>query len=237
MTDKGRKTLAYINQYYSNKEHFSAKDLSDITQDKVSGSTLNSLAKSGHLKKFNTSPVSYEFLTMDEDEAFSNLDGVYHDLNEIEEWPDFSSYRLGKEMIFAGQLIPDGENERLVWKPNEHFDNSYEGVLYAFVVNGKLYKIGKTDTSFAERVASYNCGKRAYRKNGTCSVTNYSILQTLLNFNIPVDVYCYLVPKATLRAFGTEIEIVTSPAKYIEGLFLKTAKDDFGNRLPGCIQD
>ena len=79
--------------------------------------------------------------------------------------------------------------------------------------------------------------QKEYRGNGTCSVTNYFVLQSLLNFNIPVDVYCFLAPKATLNIFGENVMISESPAKYIEGIFLAQANADFGNKLPGCFQD
>ena len=59
--------------------------------------------------------------------------------------------------------------------------------MYCFVIDGKILKIGKTDTTMAKRVQSYNCGKKAYRENGTCSTTNYNILQSFLAINKEKD--------------------------------------------------
>lgn len=239
MTEKGKEVLNIINQYYKiNDKSFTAADLTKVSGISISGNTLPAIAKEGYLKKLDTKPTSYILIASNEQEASKNVEGLYHSLEDIKNWPDFKDYTYNKYMIYAGKLIPDIENEKLVWEPDTTFPNDYNGLFYAFVVNGKFYKGGKTDNTIADRIKSYNCGKMEYRKkNGTCSVTNYFILQTLLNFNVPVDVYCYLVPKAKIEIFGNVVEINTSPSKYIEGIFLNQAVIDFNNKLPGCFQN
>lgn len=238
MTENGRKVLNIINQYYKKEDKsFTAADLSKISKISISGNTLSAIAKEGYLKKLDTKPVSYILIASNEQEASNNIEGLYHSLEDIKNWPNFKDYTYNKYMTYAGKLIPDTKNEKLVWEPAVDFPNDYCGLFYAFVVNGKFYKGGKTDNTLVDRIKSYNCGKTEYRKkNGTCSVTNYFVLQTLLNFNVPVDVYCYLVPKAKLEIFGTTVEINTSPSKYIEGIFLNQAIIDFNDKLPGCFQ-
>lgn len=238
MTEKGKHALDLICKYYFiEEESFTAADLSNRAKEKVNGNTLPALAKEGYLKKLNTKPVSYILIATSPEEAASHIEGLYTNIEDVNTWPLFKDYSLNKEMFHAGQLIPDVKNEKLVWCPNDIFDDNYSGLFYAFVINGHFYKAGKTDTTLKERISSYNCGKKEYRNNGTCSVTNYFVLQSLLNFNVPVDVYCFFAPKATLNIFGKEIAISESPAKYIEGLFLAQANADFGNKLPGCFQD
>lgn len=238
MTEKGRYALDLICQHYLVEgESFTAADLSEKSGKKVSPSTLPALAKEGYLRKLDTKPVSYILIAKTSEEAMSHIEGLYQNIEEIKSWPLFKDYSLANQMFHAGQLIPNTENEKLVWCPDKDFNDNYTGLFYAFVVNGYFYKAGKTDTTLLDRIKSYNCGKKEYRGNGTCSVTNYFVLQSLLNFNIPVDVYCFLAPKATLNIFGENVMISESPAKYIEGIFLAQAKADFGNKLPGCFQD
>lgn len=238
MTEKGRHALEIIcKHYFIEDESFTAADLSIRAGETISGNTLPALAKEGYLRRLDTKPASYVLIADTAEEAATHVEGLYVNIEEIENWPLFENYSLHNEMFHAGQLIPDRNNEKLVWCPNNSFNDNYTGLFYAFVVNGHFYKAGKTDTTMRERIASYNCGKKEYRNNGTCSVTNYFVLQSLLNFNTPVDVYCFLAPKATLSIFGKEVEISESPAKYIEGLFLAQANADFGNKLPGCFQD
>ena len=238
MTEKGRYALDLICQHYLVEgESFTAADLSEKSGKKVSASTLPALAKEGYLRKLDTKPVSYILIAKTSEEAMSHIEGLYRNIEEIKSWPLFKDYSLANQMFHAGQLIPDTENEKLVWCPDKDFNDNYTGLFYAFVVNGYFYKAGKTDTTLLDRIKSYNCGKKEYRGNGTCSVTNYFVLQSLLNFNVPVDVYCFLAPKATLNIFGENVMISESPAKYIEGIFLAQANADFGNKLPGCFQD
>lgn len=238
MTEKGRYALELICKYYTVKgETFTAASLSNRAGEKISGNILPALVKEGYLKSFGTKPASYILIADTEERAMTHIEGLYTDIADIENWPLFINYSLYDKMIHAGQLIPDQDNEKLIWCPDKNFDDNYSGLVYAFVIKGYFYKSGKTDTTMKERINSYNCGKKEYRNNGTCSVTNYFVLQSLLNFNVPVDVYCFLVPKATLNIFNKEIMIDESPAKYIEGLFLAQAKADFGNKLPGCFQD
>lgn len=238
MTEKGRYALDLICQHYLVEgESFTAADLSEKSGKKVNAMTLSALAKEGYLRKLDTKPVSYILIAKTSEEAMSHIEGLYRNIEEIKSWPLFKDYSLANQMFHAGQLIPDTENEKLVWCPDKNFNDNYTGLFYAFVVNGHFYKAGKTDTTLLDRIRSYNCGKKEYRGNGTCSVTNYFVLQSLLNFNIPVDVYCFLAPKATLNIFGENVMISESPAKYIEGIFLAQANADFGNKLPGCFQD
>ena len=239
MTDNGKRALDLICKYYKvNGESFSAADLTEISGIKISGNSLSPIAKEGYLKKVGTNPATYVLVATNEHDAFNNVEGLYRSLNETINWPNFEDYSYRPYMVHAGQMIPDTVNEKLVWKPDADFQDGYTGLFYAFVVNGKFYKGGKTDNTMKDRIPSYNSGKSEYRKkNGTCSVTNYFVLQTLLNFNVPVDVYCYYVPKAKLEIFGEVVEISVSPSKYVEGIFLNQANKEFGAKLPGCFQD
>jgi hypothetical protein len=151
----------------------------------------------------------------------------------------FEDYSLSTQFHRIGVLRPEQEKERVVPVPDDTSDNGFKkgNALYAFVIDGHLFKIGKTDTTIAERINSYNCGKKKHREKGTCSTTNYMVLQTFLAINKEVEVYCYFLPKATLIIDGKVYEITESPSKFAEGLFLEKAISENNNaRLLGCVQ-
>lgn len=89
---------------------------------------------------------------------------------------------------------------------NQYLYNTAEGLVYCFVVDGILFKIGQTSTTMRKRIKSYNCGQPAYRKNGTCSVTNYFILSSLVSmYESGSDIMLYIwkaYDSVTKTAFG-----------------------------------
>lgn len=235
---KGEIILPIIAKHFYDKI-FSAKDLSVFIGEDISGNTLASLAKKGFLKKIeNTAPIKYTFITDDMDEAFSRMEGVFS-VEDISSWKEWESFPLKDMFSLLGELNPSSEKEKLDWTPIYDDIDNIEGVVYAFVLKNsrKLYKIGKTDTTLKERITSYNCGKTDYRKNGTCSVTNYKTLQSFINIGEPIEVYGYITPKAQLVFNGEIIDISCSPSKYIEGFFLEAATNWNGEKLPGCVQN
>lgn len=236
MNDKRKKVLSFIKDYYSDGTHFSAADLSKEFGEKIYGATLTSIYKDGYLMRYDTSPVTYSFLTDNINEAINNIEGIFT-IKDVESWPLWKDYTLKDYFVSLGTIYPNKDKEMLDWEAIEEMLDQHEGLDYGFVIEEHLYKIGKTDTTMKDRLQSYNCGKKDFRKNGTCSVTNFKVLQTLLNIGKPVTVYALLAPKATLTIFGKTYEINTSPSKFIEGILIEQAKKDFGDKLPGCFQD
>jgi hypothetical protein len=180
-----------------------------------------------------------------EDKAtLSSKEGQNHNdhiftLEEVYQQMKFEDFSLSTLFQRIGVLKIEPEKERVVPIPDDVHNNGFkkENALYAFVIDGHLFKIGKTDTTIAERINSYNCGKKKHREKGTCSTTNYMVLQTFLAINKEVEVYCYFLPKATLVIDGKTYEITESPSKFAEGLFLeKVISENNNNRLLGCVQ-
>lgn len=237
MGEKSEQALALAKKYYNNGEHFSAADLSLISGENIHPNTLCSIYKNGYLARYETKPhITYSFLTDNTDEAINNVEGIFTE-KDVESWPLWKDYTLKDYFILLGTIYPNKDKEMLDWKVIEEMFDKCEGLDYGFVIDEHFYKIGKTDTTMKDRLQSYNCGKKDFRKNGTCSVTNFKVLQTLLNINKPVTVYALLAPKAILTVFGKTYEINTSPSKFIEGILIEQAKKDFGDKLPGCFQD
>lgn len=151
--------------------------------------------------------------------------------------PNFSEYSLKSYFEKIGILKPNCQRERLDCEILNKKYSTLEGLVYCFVIDGKILKIGKTDTTMAERVKSYNCGTKAYRERGTCSTTNYNVLQSFLAINKPVEIWAYFVPPIKVEAFGESFEITTSPAKFLEKLFQEKTQAQFGEKLLFCIQN
>lgn len=93
---------------------------------------------------------------------------------------DFELYPLKSKFRKIGYIKVIASQEKIEYVPIENNSENITGVVYCFVVNNKVFKIGQTITSIKDRIRSYNCGKKEYRMNGTCSTTNYKILQKLL---------------------------------------------------------
>lgn len=130
---------------------------------------------------------------------------------------------------FLCTLIPETENERVVIQETNEPYIERKGILYLFVLENRILKVGSSTVSFKERVSSYNCGKQAFRDNGTCSTTNYFVLQSLLNINKPIEVYAFFPESIEMDVFGTTEEI-SLPAKRYEKRILTELKDS--NQLP-----
>ena len=113
------------------------------------------------------------------------------DIHALESEIDYTDFLYREHFTHLCNLEPQEERESLIIKSvnRENIDN--QGLVYALVVGDKILKIGHTITDIKKRVQAYNCGKREYRKSGTCSTTNFFILQTILNIGSIAEVYAY----------------------------------------------
>ena len=59
LTEKGKQALGYIKTHFP-KGHFTAKDLSDASGEKIVAATLNGVASNGYINKLGGTPVQYE---------------------------------------------------------------------------------------------------------------------------------------------------------------------------------
>ncbi|MCQ2980983.1 GIY-YIG nuclease family protein, partial [Helicobacter pylori] len=111
-----------------------------------------------------------------------------------------------------------------------------ERLVYVFVIQGKIFKIGHSITPIMKRVQSYNCGKVEYRKNGTCSTTNYFVLQSLLKINKIVQVYAFFPEQPTYTLFGKTYQDSFSTSKRVENVILENFIKIHNKKPIGCTQ-
>ncbi|MFH1769174.1 MAG: GIY-YIG nuclease family protein [Parcubacteria group bacterium] len=147
------------------------------------------------------------------------------DLRELRGELNYEEFEHKDKFVFLCNLIPDVDRERLLIEDEDPNYINKKGLVYLFVFNRKLIKVGSTITTFKDRVTSYNCGRRQYRENGTCSTTNYFVLQTLLRWNRPIQIYAYFPPEIEIDVFG-EKELMPSPTKVIEKRILTELNED-----------
>ncbi len=142
--------------------------------------------------------------------------------NEIR-WQDY----LDRELFtYYCDLLPDHKYERIVIDNiQDHSLTEIEGFVYAFVIDDKILKIGQSITMFTGRVSSYNCGKQKARDKGTCSVTNYFILQSILKINVPVKVYLMIPSHRTWELFGETGTVSFPPVKIWERKLLERFRE------------
>lgn len=62
--------------------------------------------------------------------------------------------------------------------------STYKGVAYIITcqigIDEYIIKFGSTRKTMQERLSSYNCGTTRARSNGTCSTTNFKMMQSLV---------------------------------------------------------
>lgn len=207
---------------------------------KLTNQTWSALTSRGIVTEANgTFTCSLEATKTSSPKKKQNHNDHIFTLEEINQQMEFANYSMSPLFQRIGVLKPEVDKERVVPIPDDVNNNGFKrgNALYAFVIDGHLFKIGKTDTTIAERINSYNCGRKKHRENGTCSTTNYMVLQTFLALNKEIEVYCYFLPKATLTIGDKTYEIAESPSKFAEGLFLEQFTIENNNKkLLGCVQ-
>lgn len=148
---------------------------------------------------------------------------------DTEDQMNFNDFKYKDKFHLLCDLVPEIDKERLVIKNPTSNLIEREGVLYLFILNNKLIKVGSSTVSFIGRVSSYNCGRKAFRKNGTCSTTNYLVLQTLLNINKVIKVYAFFPEEIELEVWGDK-EKISLPTKRFEKKILTELKNK--HKLP-----
>ncbi|MCL4374214.1 MAG: GIY-YIG nuclease family protein [Candidatus Marsarchaeota archaeon] len=144
--------------------------------------------------------------------------------SDVEKQIRFNDFCYKDKFRFICRLAPNILKERIDIIDEVDSLTDKPDLVYALVINGRIIKIGSSTTSFKDRVSSYNCGKKAYRQNGTCSTTNYVVLQSILNINKNVDVYAFFPEKYTLNIWGEREEISLSK-KYEKAILTELKKN------------
>lgn len=133
-------------------------------------------------------------------------------------------------------LIPDQTNERLKIETINKDNINKEGLVYVFVINDKIFKIGHTINSIKKRVSSYNCGKTEHRISGTNSTTNYFVLQSFLKINQKINVYAFFPENPKYILFNIDYQDGRPPSKTAENKILQDFIIKHKKKPIGCTQ-
>lgn len=151
----------------------------------------------------------------------------------------------GEPLIIDGDYI---RNERII--VDRYEDNNMEtimrttmGVCYlmTMTIYGRehIIKFGSTRTPFLKRLGSYNCGTVKARFKGTCSSTNFKILQSFITTRKDVSLYIWISDESALTYnFHGVISVPFASQKVlaIEDIMIKQFKTQFGHRPLANIQ-
>ncbi len=154
--------------------------------------------------------------------------------NEIE-WENYIDKGC---FTYYCDLIPNRAGERInIENIKKDSLTRIEGLVYVFVIEGKILKIGQSTTTFRGRVKSYNAGTENIRKGkGTSSVTNYFILQSILNINKTVKVYLIVPGHLDWELFGETGTVSFPPVKIWERKLLERFEKQHGKTPIGNSQ-
>lgn len=157
-------------------------------------------------------------------------------LDELKDEVLFCDYDYKNYFEHIANLIPNIPQERLDLEVLKTDRCNEKGLVYIFVIAGKIFKIGQSITNIKERLNSYNCGKIEYRISGTNSTTNYFVLQSLLKINERVEVYAFFPDKPTYTLFGETFHDSYPPAKKAENILINDFIKKHNRKPIGCTQ-
>ena len=163
-------------------------------------------------------------------------DNTIRILDELKDEIEFKKYEYKEKFKYICNLIPNDPRERLDIEEIDKESCNREGIVYIFVIGGRIFKIGHSINTIKKRVGSYNTGKEKYRRAGTNSTTNNFILQSLLKLNKKIEVYGFFPELAKFRLLGEDYETSYQPAKKAENIFIEKFIKKYNKKPIGCTQ-
>lgn len=148
----------------------------------------------------------------------------------------YSDFEYKENFIHLCDLIPIQSKEMVEIEIIDKENYDKEGLIYVFVIDGRILKIGQSIGNIKSRIQSYNCGKTEYRISGTASTTNYFILQSFLKINQKINVYVYFPKKPEIDIFGEKIRTTRPVTKVVENKIIKDFIKKHGKKPIGLTQ-
>jgi hypothetical protein len=157
-------------------------------------------------------------------------------VNDLQNEISYDDFEYKEHFSHLCNLIPNNELEKLEIEVIDNKNIKIAGLVYIFVIDGKIFKIGHSITPITKRVQSYNCGKTEYRIAGTNSTTNYFVLQSLLKINQIVNVYAFFPEQPKYKLFGKEYQDSFPTSKRAENEIIKDFIKKHNKKPIGCTQ-
>jgi hypothetical protein len=156
-------------------------------------------------------------------------------IDDLENEISYEDFEYKQYFIHLCNLVPNKERERFEITTIDSEKIRRKGLVYVFVIEGKIFKVGQSIKDIRMRVQSYNCGKMEYRISGTNSTTNYFVLQSLLNINKIIKVYAFFPELPSYRIFGKIYHNNMPSSRQAEKVILRNFMEKHSRMPIGCI--
>jgi hypothetical protein len=157
-------------------------------------------------------------------------------LEQLKDEVSYSDFAYKKDFTLICKLLPNVKEEKIEIEVIDNVKINLEGLVYVFVIEDKIFKIGHTITTIKKRIQSYNCGKTEYRINGTNSTTNYFVLQSILLLNLKVDIFAFYPDQPQYTLFGKSYQDSHPASKRAENIILTDFVKLHQRKPIGCTQ-
>ncbi|WP_104747770.1 restriction endonuclease [Helicobacter cetorum] len=154
---------------------------------------------------------------------------ILKNIDDLKDEIDYKDFEYKEHFNLLCELIPNNDLEKLEIKAIDEKNMKTEGLVYVFVIQGKIFKIGQSVRNIGGRVSNYNGGKNPRND------TNHFILKSLLKINKIVQVYAFFPEKHTYTLFGETHQ--DSPTRLAEKIITKNFKDKHKKLPIGCKQN
>lgn len=161
---------------------------------------------------------------------------ILKDINDLKNEIDYADFEYKEYFTHLCNLIPNDKLEKLEIQSIDSKNLTRAGLVYVFVIDNKIFKIGHSITPITKRIQSYNCGKTEYRINGTNSTTNYFVLQSFLKINKIINVYAFFPEQPKYKLFGKDYQDSFPTSKRAENEILKDFIKKHNKKPIGCTQ-
>lgn len=155
---------------------------------------------------------------------------------EIKDEINFEDFDKKDLFVHICNLLPNKTLEKLEVQIIDNEKCKTGGLVYVFVIEGKIFKIGQSIDNIIKRVQSYNCGKVEYRIKGTNSTTNYFVLQSLLHINKCIEVYAFFPDLPEYTLFGKKYKDSWQVSKRAENIIINEFVEKYNKKPIGCTQ-
>ena len=170
------------------------------------------------------------------DTKFNKSDKPLKNISALDKQFLWREYNLSNVFEFVCEVKPNRNKEKLEYE-HQVTENMERSCVYAMVISKKIFKIGSALRGIKDRISSYNSGKTIYRLRGTNSVTNYWVLQSLINMGTNIEFYAYYPPTKQGEIFGKKFDEPFPSAKTIEGIILDLFETQYGKSQLVALKD
>ncbi len=152
---------------------------------------------------------------------------IIKNMNELKNEIKYTKFTYKDDFKHICYLVPNDKEECLDFISKDDKLINERGLVYIFVLDGKIFKIGHSIRSIRDRVRNYNGAKAS-------GSTNYFVLQSLLKLGKTTKVYAYFPKKLKYKIFNKEGTDSFPSVKVLEKNILKDFRKKYSKLPIGC---